>query len=264
MMHILMNEVNTLPNVPGVYFFYDKDDQLIYVGKSINIKKRVQQHFAGKDRKAQKIQLFTHKISYEHTGNELIALLYESDLIKQHQPLYNRSQRRTIYHYGLYVENCNGYLGLRIGKLSSEMQEITTFSTAKEAKDALFRITEKYRLCQKINDLYKTSGSCFQYQIKECNGACLNLEAPDSYNQRVNSFLARISLSKFTQLFEVLGRNEQEKGLVYIENGVYKGFGFCPIKTNSKQILNYIEYRQDNKDVRRILMRYLLTLTSSF
>jgi len=258
-MNILMEEIKKLPGVPGVYFFYDKNEQLIYIGKSINIKKRVQQHFAGKDRKSLKIQTFTCKISFEHTGNELIALLYESDLIKRHQPLYNRSQRRTVYQYGLYLQEREGYLAFHTGKLGSEMEEITTFTTAREAKEALFRITEKYRLCQKINGLYKTSGSCFQYQIKECNGACIGVESSRDYNVRVNAFLTSITLNKFTRLFEVFGRNEHEKGLVYIENGVYKGFGFCPIDAPQSEMLNYIEYRQDNKDVRRILMRYLLT-----
>jgi len=113
------NGFRDLPNSSGVYFFHDQRDNLVYVGKSIEIRKRMQQHFSGKDRKSVKIQMNVKRVTYEVMGSELIALLYESDLIKQHQPLYNRAQRGTIYQYGLYQVDINGYIGLRIDRISS-------------------------------------------------------------------------------------------------------------------------------------------------
>lgn len=255
-----MNEVIArLPCTAGVYFFYGRKGELIYVGKSINIRKRVQQHFSGKDRKSLKIQFFTKRIAFEVMGSELISLLYESHLIKKHQPIYNRSQRRAIYQYGLYLRENEGYKRLIVDKIMIDEEEITSFSTLHEAKTALFYITESHRLCQKINKLYKSSYSCFQYQIKECNGACIGKESADDYNVRVNDFLKKASMQKFTQLFEVAGRTPDEVGLVYIQNGVYKGFGFCSKNTSTNKKLSFIEPYQDNKDVRRILARYLLT-----
>src|SRR5690606_24118024 len=228
-----------LPNLPGVYFFYDQKDTLVYIGKSIDIRKRVHQHFSGRDRKSIKIQIHVRRVAFEVMGSELISLLYESDLIKQHQPLYNRAQRKTIYQYGLYQVDINGYIGLRIDRISLDKEAITSFSTLREAKEALYRITEKYRLCQKINGLYKTTASCFQYQIKACNGACLGTESLSNYNERVSFFLRRTTMGRFTRLFEVEGRTDEEIGLVYIENGVYRGFGFCPksIKENKLEFI---------------------------
>ena len=139
-----------------------KANKAIYIGKSINIQQRVKQHFSGKDRKSQKLQHFTDYVSYKLMGSELISLLYESHLIKKHHPIYNRSQRRKIYQYGLFLSNTNGYQALTIGKITAVSKVITTFSTLNEAKEMLFRITEKYQLCQKINGLYKTKSSCFQ------------------------------------------------------------------------------------------------------
>lgn len=256
----IADSVKNLPSEARVYFFYDERDQLIYIGKSINIKKRVQQHFSSRDRKSQKIQLFTKRVVCEVMGSELIALLHESDLIKKYQPIYNRSQRRSIYQYGLYLRDCDGYKGLSIEKTKPDQEAITSFSTMREAKQALFRITEKYHLCQKINGLYKTSSSCFQFQLKECYGACINKEAPEFYNSRLESFLSKTSFQNFTQLFEVSGRTNEEKGVVYIENGVYKGFGFCPADTEKALQVDYIQPRADNRDVRRILMRHLINL----
>jgi len=241
-----------------VYFFYDKEDRVIYIGKSINIQKRVKQHFSGKDRKSFKIQLFTKKIVFEVTGSELIALLYESDLIKKNKPIYNRAQRRTLYQYGIYLNEVHGYKSLSIQKINNNDEELTSFTTLTEAKEALFKITEEYGLCQKINGLYKSKSACFQYQIKACNGACLSLEPIGSYNQRVDVFINHNFPKKHTQLCKLPGRKENEIGLVYIENGVYKGFGFCPGDTPEGQLLEFISFRQDNRDIRRILMRYLV------
>ena len=251
------NGFRDLPNSPGVYFFYDQKDNLVYVGKSIEIRKRVQQHFSGRDRKSGKIQMNVKRVTYEVMGSELIALLYESELIKLHKPFYNRAQRRTIYQYGLYQKEIDGYLALSIERISSNQEAITLFSSIREAKESLFRITEKYRLCQKINGLYKTSGRCFQYQIRACKGACLKMELSSDYNARVETFINANTIERFTRLFEVDGRVDDEIGLVYIENGVYMGFGFCP-KSAIGNKMDFILPRQDNKDVRRILIRHLI------
>ena len=254
----MIEEINKLPAAEGVYFFYNKRNEIIYVGKSKNIRKRVKQHFSGKDRKSIKIQLSTKRIDYEVTGSELIALLYESDLIKTLQPFYNQAQRRAIFHYGLYASNEKGYTALRIERIDASRKEITSFSNLNIAKNALFRITEKHNLCQKINGLYKISGPCFQYHIKECHGACLEKEPAELYNERVENFLNQNKVEKFTRLLELPGRTEDEIGLVYIENGVYKGFGFCPNNIEKSKFLNFIEPRLDNRDSRRILIRHLI------
>lgn len=258
-MEELQHVIQSLPDSAGVYFFFDERDELVYIGKSIHIRKRVCQHFQGKDRKSLKIQRTVNRIAYEVMGSELIALLYESDLIKQHQPLYNRSQRRSVYQFGLYLQEEEGYLALRIRRIQDGGHEITSFTSMREAKNALFRITEKYRLCQKVNGLYKTRSACFQYQIKGCHGACIGMEDPESYNERVESFIQSHRFERLTRLFEVAGRSEDEKGVVYIENGVYKGFGFCLKDTSLEESLHFIAHRADNKDVRRILMRFLIT-----
>lgn len=251
--------INALPSVAGVYFFYDKNDILIYIGKSVNIKQRVKQHFFGKDRKSIKIQTFTKKIKYEITGSELIALLLESELIKEFQPIYNRAQRKAVFMFGLYLKDYNNYKALVVDRIRENEAEITSFSSVKEAKDILFAITDKYHLCQKINGLYRTSGPCFQYQIKQCFGACIGIENPESYNSRVLNFVSNNTIKNFTSFFVVKGRTEDEKGIVYIKNGVYKGFGFCPIYEIESNYEKYIISKKDNKDVRRILIRHLIS-----
>ncbi|MGH2624590.1 MAG: nucleotide excision repair endonuclease, partial [Sphingobacterium sp.] len=109
----LLKIIAEIPNAVGVYFIYDKLDRLLYVGKSIHIRKRLLQHFKSTDYREVRIRQEIARIDYEILGDETIALLHESDLIKLHQPKYNRALRKNRYSFGLYVQtDPNGYLSL--------------------------------------------------------------------------------------------------------------------------------------------------------
>ena len=96
--------VSDLPKEAGVYYFYNKNKDLIYVGKSVNIHDRVLSHMNNNlHKKAVEMRSEIADVDFELTGSELIALLLESSEIKKYQPIYNRQQRRTFFNYGLYL-----------------------------------------------------------------------------------------------------------------------------------------------------------------
>lgn len=256
----LKSLVESVPKkVCGVYYLYNDKSNIIYIGKSIDIRKRIIQHFKSTEKKEIKLQHFTSSIIIEDTGNELIALLRESELIKQHLPIFNRAQRKVKFFYGIYQsKTAENYSALTIKKIEPNKNELLSFTSLIEAKNFLYTVTENYFLCQKINGLYKTNSSCFQYNLNECFGACINKEEPKQYNKRVKSFIQSIQLPKNDFLFELKGKSDNEKGIVLIEKGVYKGFGFCPIEIlNAKEMKRYIIYKQDNRDIRKILFRHI-------
>ncbi|MCB0665035.1 MAG: GIY-YIG nuclease family protein, partial [Saprospiraceae bacterium] len=74
---ISLEQLHDLPESCGVYYLYNEFDEVIYVGKSINIKKRIMQHFGDNTAKANKLAQRVHDISFELTGSELVALLLE-------------------------------------------------------------------------------------------------------------------------------------------------------------------------------------------
>jgi DNA polymerase-3 subunit epsilon len=257
----LLDIVESLPYKIGIYYIHNEKGDLIYIGKSKNIKKRVNQHFTGKTNKCKKIQLEVFAVTYEETGSELIALLKESEEIKINKPIYNRAQRKSIFQYALYeVLDDNGYLNLRLQKADGRKKEITAFTTLQEGKNALFRITEKYNLCQKLNGLYETQNGCFQHKIKECNGACLGKESPDEYNQRVEDFVNEMSFENNNMIIIDRGRKIDERSAVLIENGIYKGYCFYDLNyqiTNVEVLKNIIIPMQNNRDTRTIIQSYL-------
>ena len=257
----LLDIVEALPSKTGIYYIHNENGDLIYIGKSKNIKKRVNQHFTGTNNKSKKIQRDVFAVTYEETGSELIALLKESEEIKVNKPIYNRAQRKSIFQYALYsFKDENGYLALRVEKADGRKKEITSFTSLQEGKNALFRITEKYQLCQKINGLYETKNACFQYKIKECNGACIGEETPQVYNEKVREFLSENSFEKQNMVIIDRGRTHNERSAVLIENGIYKGYCFYHLnyQINNIEILkNIIIPMQHNRDTKTIIQSYL-------
>lgn len=254
--------VLNLPKEAGVYYFYDNRDDLIYVGKSINIHDRVMSHLNNNlHKKAIEMKSAIADVKYTVTGSELIALLLESSEIKTKQPIYNRSQRRTFFNYGLYsFFDEKGYLNLKVMKIVTELSPIYTYSSLQEGKEHMERLSEEYGLCQKLSGLYDNSGACFYYQIHQCEGACIGKEEAEEYNKKVTLALNNFHFDK--QDFFVIdkGRNDDELGIVKVEKGKYAGFGFCDKQTADESINNLhnsISFYKDNKEVRQIIRSFI-------
>jgi DNA polymerase-3 subunit epsilon len=257
----LVDILENIPSKVGIYYIHNQNGDVVYIGKSKNIKKRINQHFTGTTSKSKKIQRDVVTVSHEETGSELVALLKESEEIKKIKPIYNRAQRKSIFQYALYQEvNAHGYLELIIQKADGRKKEITSFTSLQEAKNFLFRISDKHQLCQKLNGLYDTQNGCFQLKIKECNGACLNQEDPAVYNDRVTEFIQEVDFQNKNMIVIDKGRKVAEKSAVLIENGIYKGYCFFDLNhqiTNLEVLKNILIPMQNNRDTRTIIQGYL-------
>ncbi len=251
-----------LPHETGVYYFYDKQDELIYVGKSVDIHNRVLSHLNNhQHEREQKMKNQLARVDYKVTGSELVALLLESAEIKKYQPIYNRAQRRTFYNYGLYsFEDEQGYVRLKLTKMIDRANPVYTYNSIQEGKEHLYKLCEQFGLCQKLTGLYETSGSCFHYQIHQCNGACIGKEPPPEYNIRVKQALKNYHFDRQNFMLVDRGRNNDEKAVVWVQNGRYVGFGFVPVGNfdgTISKLEEFIQPQTDNKEVRRIILSYM-------
>lgn len=252
-----------LPEEPGVYYFYNQRGEIIYIGKSRNIKERVLQHLHNETtRKALEMRAAIADVSYELTGNDLVAQLLESEEIKRHTPIYNRQQRRIGFNIGLFARfDVKGYLCLRAEKLNGEDKiPITTFHSMEAAKRALFALTEEYRLCQKLNGLYRSKGACFHHSIGQCDGACIGEESPESYNQRVEAAIAPVKFEHDNFFLIHRGRSAEEKSAVAVLNGSYRGFGFfhaADFDGTTDFLRSCIQRFNDTRDARNIIRQAL-------
>ena len=257
-----LNQIlDNLPNSVGIYYMHDENSKIIYIGKSKNIKKRINQHFAGKDNKSKKLQLHTETVSYDETGSELIALLKESNQIKLHKPIYNRKLRKSVYPYGLYSYNDeNNYINLKISKINTSSKPITTFKNINAGIEFLNKLINEYNLCQKLCGIYKSKNSCFKYSIKECSGACINLEKYKDYNLRILKAIKYLNFDK--QNFAIIdkGRNIDENSFILVEDGLFIGLGYFNLnfQINNIDVLKTILIKMDqNKDNQLIIQSFL-------
>jgi len=253
--------LDDLPFSTGIYYMHDKNSEIIYIGKSKNIKKRVNQHFTGKDRKSQKLQINTSSVSYDETGSELIALLKESNQVKLHKPIFNRKLRKTIYPYGLYKSiDKNNYINLSISKISSGRNPLTTFKNINNGFSFLNKLIDKNDLCQKLCGVYKSNNNCFRYSINECYGACINIEKPDQYNERIHKAIKYLNFENKNFAIIDKGRNIDESSFVLVENGLFIGLGYFNLNfqiNNIKVLKKIIISMEHNKDNQQIIQSFL-------
>ncbi len=256
-------DIDKIPEEAGVYYFHDSEGNLIYIGKSKNIHRRILDHFGNRNsRRAMEMCEKTAGISYELTGSELIALLKESQEIKAHKPFYNRKQRRTSYPLGLYQSKDEyGYIQLKIKKIGVDNKlPLTCFENKSEAVAYMTTMVQKHWLCQKLCGLYDTDGACFHHEIRQCNGACIQKEPVSVYNARVEKLIAGFGYDHENLLIIDSGRSATERAVVCIENGLYKGFGYLDITESYLGINDMkecIKLSSDNRDIRQIINSWM-------
>lgn len=250
-----------VPHKTGVYYLLNSRQEIIYVGKSNNIYDRILQHLNNNTtRKGIEMQGNIAAVNWELTGSELVALLLESEEIKRLKPLYNRSQRRSIFNYGLfdYVDE-QGYLCLKIQRNTADLTPLTSYTGLKEAREHLTEFATFHGLCHKLCGLSGGKGACFQFHIKNCKGACIGVEPPTEYNERFTRAIATYEFKHRNFYLLDTGRQKDENSIIKVENGKYIGFGFANLNELQGQeaLDGCIRRYADNRDVQTILKSWM-------
>ena len=257
----LLDIVESLPSKTGIYYIHREDGNIIFIGKSRNIKKRVNQHFTGITRSAKKIQNEVFTVTYEETGSELISILKESEEIKRNRPIYNRMSPKSNFSWAIYIEKDeNDYLNLKLQKADGRKKEIKSYTSQLEGKEALLRISTEFQLCHKLTGLFVGKSHCFKHSVNECEGACSGKITASEYNVRVQNFIEKNQFENKTLVLVDRGRNISERSAVLVENGVYKGYTFFDLnyQINKIEILrNIIVPMQSTRDSKNIIQNYI-------
>lgn len=225
--HLPAEPINELPEEAGIYLFKNQKHQVIYAGKAKNIKKRVLSHFYDKKTKEYQLGQETHFIDYELTGNELVALLVESEQIRKHYPKFNRAQKwpATTYQIISYV-NQRGVIQLALAKTKVLHDSVSTFYNKTEAIEKLEEICKAFKLCPRFCSLQSSSEKCSHYRIKNCEGICEGRESVEEYNVKVEAAMQSLKENNHSFAIQGKGRTEGEIAFALVVEGQYKGFGF--------------------------------------
>lgn len=263
---ITLEKLHNLPEACGVYYFYNEQGDCIYVGKSINIKKRIMDHFADKTEKGKKIYDGVADISFEITGSELVSLLLENHEIKTLKPRINKAQRAKYLAYVIYMfHDEEGYIRFGTAKnthhIRKKMKIVAEYQQLIYAKGALKYINKEFQLCGKKTGIEGGEGACFQYHIEECFGACLAEESAESYNERAQIAIDAMQIT-FQQNFILIdkGRSPDEQALILVENDAFVGFGYVAVDEavgHIDELRNYIKKYPNNADALRIIRMFM-------
>lgn len=258
------HEFDKLPAKCGVYYFHDARGNVIYVGKAINIKKRIAGHFTGEAREwgRSKIRNEIHHISYELTGNELIALILESQEIRKLWPKYNQAQKCRSEEWGIYdYEDRNGYLRFSINLVTRGSRPLIRFTSKGDAWNFLWQKVRENKLCPKLCGLQISKGLCFDYQTGACSGACMGVEMVKKYNGRIENAISSF-LEKGNNVAIIgKGRSLEEQSMVLVEEGNYFGFGFFDRAvsiSNMESARTYVRKSPETPTVQNLINSYLM------
>lgn len=189
-------QIQTLPNNPGVYQYFDKEDKILYVGKAKNLKKRVSSYF-NKNHDNYKTSVLVKKIvSIKHivVATESDALLLENNLIKKLQPRYNILLKDDKTYPWICIKNepfSRIFPTRRMTKDGSEYYG--PYTNFKVVNTILELIKELYPLRTCSYDLSQSnikSGKykvCLEYHIGNCKGPCEGLESLDNYQKQIEA-----------------------------------------------------------------------------
>ncbi len=237
--NINKEEILSLPTSPGVYYFKDNKGKVIYVGKAINIKKRVLTHFSGHNPSRQR-QDFIKKVHYiESTqcGTELMAFILEATEIKKLWPENNQALKKYEHTYGLYdYVDQNGYLRLGIDKRNKGVQPLLSFNNLLNGLNFLNRVIELYDLCPRLCGIAKSNYSCKLHKSE-----CSCMKESQYYNNLVEKALDSIHQNSPNFMLIDSGRNASEKSCLLVENGKFYGMGYL----NDEQINNVDELKSN-------------------
>ena len=191
-------ELKKLPDKPGVYIMHDAADEIIYVGKAVNLKNRVRQYFRpSHDEGPKKAKMVTQIRRFEYiiTDSELEALVLECNLIKEHRPKYNTMLRDDKTYPYIKVTLGEDFPRVLFSRLirKDKSKYFGPYTSPGAVKDTIELIQKMYQIRTCSRNLPKDIGKdrpCLNYHIKKCNAPCQGYISKEEYRKSIDMVLS--------------------------------------------------------------------------
>ncbi|MEO9511907.1 MAG: exonuclease domain-containing protein [Flavobacteriaceae bacterium] len=266
--HLPKSVFDAIPHKPGIYYFKNQKDEIIYVGKAINLKKRVLSHFYDKSTKETQMCNETAHIDFKLSGSELVALLMESAEIKKHFPPYNRAQKRVVKQYAIFTyEDRKGIIHLAYNTIKGVPNPLKVLYNQTDCRTYLHEVCKTFSLCPKYCHLQQTNSACSHHELNSCEGICTSQESVTDYNQKVESAILEMkSMQSEVRVIREKGRDASESCVVLITEGIYRGYGFIDheLKVSSIEDIDAFIIPQKNTLETQRIVESLLPKLESF
>lgn len=257
-----------LPGCAGVYRLLDIEGNVLYIGKSVNIRNRVRTHLAcgGKTARQKRMVSAIHGVEYRPTAGEVGALLLENAAIKREMPTYNRRQRamRSMWSYTLEHQR-SGFLQPHLRAYSMDRADVRAtygcYGSRYHGRKALEKLARDEALCPRALALERGRGPCFQYQIRRCRGACVGEEKPEDHNARLLNVLEKHRLSAWPVTTPVLlqeigvGEPAPDQEWHLLHNWIYLGTFSNPEEARRADPSEAVMFDRDTYRILRSALR---------
>lgn len=246
-----------LPEKPGVYYFYNQARKVVYVGKAVNLKKRVASHFSGHTITPQRQHFLRdiYSISFEVCATELMALLLECTEIKKLWPVYNKALKRFDAKFGLYeYEARSGYRYLAVGKLGKHQASVEVFSSLHDGVSLLQTLAGQFdidhRFCK-----YCIPGED-EAPVRQDS---INLPDIAVHNEKVQAAIDYVTHSKPSFAIIDKGRYADERSCIWVDRGHFYGMGYIASDTGvmeTAELKEHVTRYKSNHYIMQLLHSY--------
>ncbi len=199
-----LDMVESLPSETGVYYLHNKDGEIIFLAKTNNIKKKVNQHFTNDGKLGRTLQKETKKVTFERTGSKLAAILKEGFELKSNTPRYNKKIKSQSFTHGVYIhKNSEGKLQLKAEQSNGQARRLSGFQSLKASKNFINKLMEEHQIQSLVN--------------------------PDEINKTIAEIERKYSLQNRDVVLLDRGRELGEKSVFLVKNGTLQGFGYVEL-----------------------------------
>ena len=244
-------QLKILPDKPGVYIMHDVDDKIIYVGKAVNLKRRVKSYFRKTDKteRIKKMVSLIDHFEYIVVDNEAEALILECNLIKKNRPKFNVLLKDDKTYPYIKIDIKSDYPNVTITRkiINDGSKYFGPYANPGAAKEMLDFIKQKYKIRQCKNFRSETR-ACLNYHINRCLGPCMGYVSKEDYRKQIDEIIDILDGKVDKVLKELEKQMIEESSKMNFEQAAYIRDRMLAIqRVNEKQKVSNIT--ENNIDV---------------
>ena len=234
----IKEELKKLPKDPGVYLMKDKDDNIIYVGKAVNLKNRVSSYFRKTNKTDRILKMVSQIDHFEYivVSNEAEALILECNLIKKNRPKYNVLLKDDKTYPYIKIDVKSDYPNVIITRrlLNDGAKYFGPYANPGAAKEMVNFIKEKYKIRQ-CRNFKSNTRACLNFHIKRCLAPCIDNISKEDYRKQIDEIIDLLEGKTDKIIKDLKNQMKEASEKLDFENAAYIRDRMLAIETASQK-----------------------------
>lgn len=253
--------IDKLPSKMGIYYILDADNEIIYIGKSKNIKQSVIRDLTSSNKKSLIIQNKISKVSFSITGGELTTHLKQQNEIKINRPALNSSAKYRIYPIGIRIDNTKTYHNIILEQVKNNFKYIAVYKNKNLAKKAILILASEFGIQLKHSNFSTLKNKNSNIITPNFNKIIQENESSKQHNKKIMELCESLSYPFSDFLLTENGRKYGEFTFILVKNYQFKGYGYFELNHQIKsmsQIVSRLVSMEENNDAKKLICSFLI------